>query len=85
MLWQVVEVENTISTRDMAHSEVWVEVDYISLDSWDHEYTMGDLIEDEAYIDINGVNVWTKDIDNHNPETIFGQVWLVQTKLSHWF
>ena len=32
-------VENTIGTRDMEHSEVWIEIDYISLDSWDHAST----------------------------------------------
>ena len=45
------------------------------MDSWDHASTQwGGPGQDEAYIDINGVNVWTKDIDNHNPGTIFGQV-----------
>ena len=54
-------VENTIDTSALPHSEVWIEVDYISLDSWDHASSpYGTLGQDEAYVDINGVNVWTK-------------------------
>ena len=41
-------VNNTISTRSIPHAEVWVEFDYIALDSWDFSGQTG-LGPDFAY------------------------------------
>ena len=55
--------ENNVSTRGVPHSEVWVEMEYISLDSWDGEL---------AYVNLNGQRVWG--IGNNNHTSIFGEV-----------
>jgi hypothetical protein len=69
------EFNNTISTLGIRHSELWVEMDYITLDSWDDT---GDPVHgpDEAYVGFNGNTqndfIWFTDIDNHL--SIYGQV-----------
>ena len=60
-------VNNTISTRSISHSQVWAEMDYITMDTWDpsggsNSGSNGDL----AYVNFNGVNVWLMDADNHS-------------------
>ncbi|MEC7987191.1 MAG: putative metal-binding motif-containing protein [Myxococcota bacterium] len=69
------EFSNTISTLGIDHTELWVEMDYITLDSWDDT---GDIYwgPDEAYVGFNGNTdadyIWFTDIDNHL--SIYGQV-----------
>lgn len=55
--------QNTISTRSIPHAQVWVELDYITLDSWDGE---------TAYVRLNGNNIWSQPTNNHT--SIYGQV-----------
>ena len=69
------EFNNTISTRSIPHTELWVEMDYITLDSWDdtNDIQYG---PDEAYVLFNGTTssdyIWFTDIDNHL--SLYGQV-----------
>ena len=69
------EFSNTIDTLGIDHTELWVEMDYITLDSWDDT---GDPVHgpDEAYVGFNGNTpadfFWFTDIDNHL--SIYGQV-----------
>ena len=62
--------DNTISTRGIPHSQVWVEMDYITLDSWDE--TTSQWGPDIAYVQFDGSYIWYTDIDNHL--SIYGQV-----------
>ena len=80
------EISNTIGTLGIGHTELWIEMDYITLDSWDDT---GDPYHgpDEAYVGfspytaISGFHpftsdpaeyIWFSDIDNHL--SIYGQV-----------
>ncbi|MAA78777.1 MAG: hypothetical protein CL916_05915 [Deltaproteobacteria bacterium] len=62
--------DNTISTKGIPHSQVWVEMDYITLDSWDE--TTSQWGPDMAYVQFDGNYIWYTDIDNHL--SIYGQV-----------
>lgn len=62
--------DNTIDTRDVPHTEVWTEMDYITLDSWDD--TNSSWGPDIAYVQFEGNYIWYTDIDNHL--SIYGQV-----------
>ena len=62
--------DNEISTRGIPHTELWVEMDYITLDSWDD--TNSAWGPDMAYVQFNGSNIWYTDIDNHL--SIYGEV-----------
>ena len=63
-------INNTISTQDIPHSEVWVEFDYIALDSWDFSSTgMG---PDFGYANFNNTSILQVDFDNH--VSIYGEV-----------
>ncbi|MEC7985360.1 MAG: putative metal-binding motif-containing protein, partial [Myxococcota bacterium] len=62
--------ENDISTRSIPHSELWVEMDYITLDSWDD--TNSRWGPDMAFVQFNNAYIWHTDIDNHL--SIYGQV-----------
>jgi hypothetical protein len=61
---------NDISTRSVSHTEMWVELDYITLDSWDD--TNSSWGPDRAYAQFNGTSFWDTDIDNHL--SIYGEV-----------
>ena len=69
------EISNVISTRGIQHTELWVEMDYITLDSWDD---VNDPVHgpDMAYVGFNGNSeadyFWHTDVDNHL--SIYGQV-----------
>ena len=63
--------QNTISTRSIAHSEVWVEFDYMALDSWDYSGQPG-LGPDYGYATFNGATFLNADFDNH--VSIYGEV-----------
>lgn len=65
------EVENTISTRSIPHTEVWVEFDYIALDSWDFSGQPG-LGPDFGYAYFNNTYILEADFDNH--VSIYGEV-----------
>jgi len=73
------EFSNTISTRGIEHTQLWVEMDYITLDSWDDTHDVHDG-PDEAYVDFAPYDpqrpasdyIWFTDIDNHL--SIYGQV-----------
>lgn len=56
-------INNTVGLRSVPHTEVWVEMDYITLDSWDGEL---------AYVDVNGSRIWGQGQNNH--ESIYGEV-----------
>ena len=63
-------INNTISTLGVPHSEVWVEFDYIALDSWDFSSTgMG---PDFGYANFNSTSILQVDFNNH--VSIYGQV-----------
>ena len=63
-------INNTISTRGVPHSELWVEFDYIALDSWDFSSTgMG---PDFGYANFNSTSILQVDFNNH--VSIYGQV-----------
>jgi len=64
-------VDNTISTRSIPHAEVWVEFDYIALDSWDFSGQTG-LGPDFAYANFNNTSILYSDFDNHT--SIYGEV-----------
>lgn len=64
-------VDNTISTRSVQHAEVWVEFDYIALDSWDFSGQTG-LGPDFAYANFNNTSILYSDFDNHL--SIYGEV-----------
>ena len=63
--------ENEISTQGIDHTELWVEMDYITLDSWD-ESTHPTWGPDMAYVLFDNNYIWHTDIDNHL--SIYGQV-----------
>ena len=64
-------VNNTISTRSIPHAELWVEFDYIALDSWDFSGQTG-LGPDFAYANFNNTSILYSDFDNHL--SIYGEV-----------
>ena len=61
---------NNISTHSVPHSEVWLEMDYITLDSWDDD--QGPYGPDHAFVRVNNNTIWDTDINNHL--SIYGQV-----------
>ena len=64
-------INNSISTRSVPHSEVWVEFDYIALDSWDYSGQTG-LGPDFGYANFNNTSILYADFDNHT--SIYGEV-----------
>ncbi len=64
-------INNSISTRSVPHSEVWVEFDYIALDSWDYSGISG-LGPDFGYANFNTTSILYADFDNHT--SIYGEV-----------
>ena len=50
-------MSNTLSTYAITHSEAWVMLDYIALDSWDGE---------SMYVQIDGTTEWSSAQNNHS-------------------
>lgn len=50
-------MSNTVSTYAITHTEAWVLLDYIAIDSWDGE-TM--------YVQVDGTTAWSAAQNNHS-------------------
>ena len=51
------EIDITLSCFGISHSEGWVELDYVALDSWDGE---------TAYVEADGTSLWSQSQNNHS-------------------
>jgi hypothetical protein len=51
------ELDNTIDLQGVTHTEAWVELEYIALDSWDGEW---------AYVTADGTTLFSQYQNNHS-------------------
>ena len=51
------ELDNTIDLQGVTHTEAWVELEYIAIDSWDGEW---------AYVEADGTTLFSQYQNNHN-------------------
>ena len=57
------EIDITLDAFAIEHTEAWIALDYLSIDSWDNE---------AMYMDVDGTNIWAEAQNNHS--SVYGEV-----------
>ena len=57
------EIDIALDAFDIEHTEAWIALDYLSIDSWDNE---------AMYMDVDGTNIWAEAQNNHS--SVYGEV-----------
>ena len=57
------EIDITLDAFDINHTEAWIALDYLSIDSWDNE---------AMYMDVDSTNIWAEAQNNHS--SVYGEV-----------